>query len=102
MNIDAFTVVHEDSTFADVQRDLFDLGIPEATMLCSHYGLKPYWNEADPKSKIGVICQTLYAVCAKGVPYILALVRHSDANYPLIICKNTRYIARLGRDDSIS
>jgi hypothetical protein len=87
VDIDAFTVINEDLTFADIKKDLCDSGIPEATLLRSHYGLKPYWTEPDPTSKIGPICQTLYAVRAEGFPFILALVRHAEVNYPVVICK---------------
>jgi hypothetical protein len=87
-------VAHEDSTFADIKGDLVNSGIPEATVLCSHYGIKPFWTEPDPKSKIRAMCQTLYAVRGEGIPYILSLVKRSEADYPVAICKNTHYFTR--------
>jgi hypothetical protein len=92
-------VAREDSTFEDVKNDLVDAGIPEVTFLQSHYGPKPFWTEAKLESMIGASCQTLYAIRGRGVRYILALMRSSEADYPIAICKDTLWFPSLHNDN---
>jgi hypothetical protein len=83
--------INPESTFGDIKAELVSMdpvNLTDASILRAHYGPKPYWTQSEPNSRPEDTCQTLYAVVdGESVPYILGVVRNSQSDYPVTICK---------------
>lgn len=83
--------INPDSTFSHIKAELVSMdpvNLTHASILRAHYGLKPYWTQSEPNDRPEDTCQTLYAVAnGESVPYILGVVRNSQSDYPIAICK---------------
>jgi hypothetical protein len=85
------TGINPESTFGDIKAELVSMdpvNLTDASILRAHYGPKPYWTQSEPNSRPEDTCQTLYAVVnGESVSYILGVVRNSQYDYPITICK---------------
>jgi hypothetical protein len=101
--------INPESTFGDIIAELVSMdpvNLTHASILRAYYGPKPYWTRSEPNSRPEDTCQSLYAVVSgESVPYILAVVRNSQSDYPITICKlriayNFRLILHADNSDS--
>jgi hypothetical protein len=83
------TVINRSSTFQNVLDEVKKVHPSgQWRMLQADYGPWPYWAEAELSSTITSTCRTLYVVDTGGnLQYFLAVVRTSQDDYPLAICK---------------